>query len=116
MARMRKHLQQTAPGRILTSFVYPEQTNLATPSKEWSKRMGKQKIDLCGDDALVTLLAVNNFHKGGALVHESKVVTDDRATDSDRFLGPRTPSPNGQHSPRSPQFLQSLQHHGQHGH
>jgi len=103
ISKMRKHLHQTAVGRILTSFLYPEYTNLETPSREWSQSVGKNVIDLSGDNALMSLLAKNNFYKGGVVIQETQMMPKEGATtEGDHFLVPRSPSPYGSHSPQFP--------------
>lgn len=95
---MRRHLNQSSAGRLLTGFLYPEYCNLDTNSKVWSKTVGQNVIDLGGDNALMSLLARNNFSKGGTVVQETPI-----AGEGDEFLVPRTPSPYNGHT-LSPQF------------
>ena len=112
LSKMRKHLHQTAAGRIFTSFLYPEDTNLDTSSREWSERVGKNVIDLSGDNVLMTLLAKNNFHKGnhGGGKEGIRVGENEVPMERDGFLVPRTPSPYGGHSPQlSPPPMQAPQ-------
>ncbi|KAL2062708.1 hypothetical protein VTL71DRAFT_5780 [Oculimacula yallundae] len=47
--KMRAHLYQGSTGRIFTTFLYPEQGGLRVKSKDWSKRMGTEVVDLSGD-------------------------------------------------------------------
>ena len=95
---MRRHLNQSSSGRLLTGFMYPEYCNLDTKSRVWSQTVGQNVIDLGGDNALMSLLARNNFNKGGMVVHEKPI-----ADEGDGFLVPRTPSPYNGHT-LSPQF------------
>lgn len=74
--KLRKHLQQTAAGRILTGFVYPEGSNLATPPPAWNQTVGRNQIDLGGDSPLTTLLAQNQFYKGGVPVSSIRPETE----------------------------------------
>jgi len=46
--RMRLHLQQTSPGRIYTTFLYPGPQSLTMRSREWANQLGKKEIDLSG--------------------------------------------------------------------
>jgi hypothetical protein len=102
LTKMRNHLHQTAAGRILTSFIYPEYTNLETPSHVWSQTVGRNVVDLSGENPLMTLLAKNNFHKGGVMVQETRMIPEDGVSEGDGFLVPRTPSPYGGHNPQFP--------------
>lgn len=52
VGNMRMHLDQLAPGRILTALVYPEHGLTTLSSKEWSKQMGDKVIDLSGGEVI----------------------------------------------------------------
>jgi hypothetical protein len=47
--RLKVHLWQVSPGRILTAFLYPQPDTFMLKSKEWSDRMGTKVVDLSGD-------------------------------------------------------------------
>lgn len=114
-SKLRKHLHQTASGRILTSFLYPEYSSLDTSTRAWSQSVGGNVIDLSGDNALMVLLAKNNFYKGHAPagdIHsgdglrspaEKGVATHERDLNeaNQRLVPDRVPSPyqgaNGAH-------------------
>ncbi|WYZ37983.1 hypothetical protein EsH8_II_001489 [Colletotrichum jinshuiense] len=45
---IRHRMQQLTIGRILTTFLYPERSNLVMPSKEWSQWNGDKVVNLGG--------------------------------------------------------------------
>jgi hypothetical protein len=45
--KTRLHFQQLSPGRIFTTFLYPED-GMTIRAKDWSKQMGGRMIDLLG--------------------------------------------------------------------
>ncbi|PGH10001.1 hypothetical protein GX51_00267 [Blastomyces parvus] len=47
-SRMRKYLFYTAAGRIMASFVYPNQIDPQSPTKEWNKSVGFKRIAVNG--------------------------------------------------------------------
>jgi len=75
-SKLRKHLHQTAPGRILTSFLSPEYSSLNTPAQAWSHSVGRNVIDLGDDNALMVLLAQHNFYKGTAPAEQIRRAAD----------------------------------------
>jgi hypothetical protein len=46
---MRRHLYHSSAGRVLTVFLYPEDCNMKTTSKEWSQAVGTRDIDLSNE-------------------------------------------------------------------
>ncbi|OBR09521.1 hypothetical protein CH63R_08286 [Colletotrichum higginsianum IMI 349063] len=48
VAVLRHRLQQVTVGRVLTTFLYPEHSNLLMSSKEWSRLNGDKAVDLGG--------------------------------------------------------------------
>ncbi|TQN72738.1 hypothetical protein CSHISOI_02733, partial [Colletotrichum shisoi] len=48
VAVLRHRLQQVTVGRVLTTVLYPEQSNLLMSSKEWSRLNGDKAVDLGG--------------------------------------------------------------------
>lgn len=67
-AKLRKHLQQTSVGRVLTVFMYPEYSSLDASTKAWNQSVGKNIVDLGGEDSWMTLLVKNDFYKRSALL------------------------------------------------
>jgi len=49
ISRIRLHLQQISPGRIYTTFLYPEPGIMAMKSRQWARTAGKKIIDLSGE-------------------------------------------------------------------
>jgi hypothetical protein len=50
IAKLRLHLQRLAPGRIFTTFLYPEEHNgMIMSSKQWAETAGKTAVDLSGE-------------------------------------------------------------------
>ncbi|KLJ06806.1 hypothetical protein EMPG_17701 [Blastomyces silverae] len=47
-SRMRKYLFYTSAGRIMASFVYPNQVDPQSPTKEWNKSVGFKRIAVNG--------------------------------------------------------------------
>ncbi|KAL0941987.1 uncharacterized protein CTRU02_204750 [Colletotrichum truncatum] len=45
---LRRRIQQLTVGRVLTTFLYPENSNLFISSKEWSQNNGEKVINLGG--------------------------------------------------------------------
>ncbi|KAH8806053.1 hypothetical protein F5884DRAFT_710046 [Xylogone sp. PMI_703] len=45
-AQVRKVLHQTSPGRILTTVLYPEQSNLFMRTREWTRSFAKVEVDI----------------------------------------------------------------------
>jgi hypothetical protein len=48
IVRMQRHLKQISPGRIFTTFLYPEHGGSTIRSRDWSRQLGKRMIDLSG--------------------------------------------------------------------
>lgn len=48
-AAMRKFLFKTSAGRILSTFVYPDECDPQTATKVWIHRVGSKRVDLSGD-------------------------------------------------------------------
>jgi hypothetical protein len=46
---LRVHLRHVSPGRIFTTFLYPEPDAFKLKGKEWSERLGTKVVDLSGD-------------------------------------------------------------------
>jgi hypothetical protein len=49
MSRMRLHLQQVSPGRIYTTFLYPDPEGMKMRSRGWGETLGRKVVDLSGD-------------------------------------------------------------------
>lgn len=45
-AKVRRILHQTSPGRILTTVLYPEQSNLSMRTREWTKSFAKVEVNI----------------------------------------------------------------------
>ena len=85
LGRMTLHLKQVSPGRIFTTFLYPEIGAMATESKEWNKQWGKAMVDLSGDRPL----AVDPLPENGGRVTENKRSgSDERSNAHDQSLAP----------------------------
>lgn len=65
---LRRHLHQTSTGRIFTSFLSPEHSDLGTPTKVWYQNVGTNVIDLSGENPLMNALLRNNFYQGNVPV------------------------------------------------
>ncbi|KJZ73806.1 hypothetical protein HIM_06699 [Hirsutella minnesotensis 3608] len=57
IARLRRRIQQMSPGRIYTTYLYPEQSSLVMPSKEWVKKNGHRLIKLTSISEADSLVA-----------------------------------------------------------
>ncbi|KAH6666926.1 hypothetical protein B0J14DRAFT_192364 [Halenospora varia] len=49
VGRLKVHLHQTSPGRILTTFLYPSMHGMDMKTNEWKKKMAKKSVDLSGE-------------------------------------------------------------------
>ena len=78
ISRLRVHLNQLSPGRIFTTFLFPDPMAKSLDAEEWSRRFGKEVVDLSGEHqpdvdngavpekprAVVDSQAVSDAHNG----------------------------------------------------
>ncbi|KAH8893095.1 hypothetical protein GQ53DRAFT_840793 [Thozetella sp. PMI_491] len=48
-SRLRRQMQETAVGRVYTTFLYPSPGVLRAKSKDWNEHLGDKVVDLSGD-------------------------------------------------------------------
>lgn len=62
IARLRRRIQQMSTGRIYTTFLYPEQSSLVMPSREWASKNGLRLIKVTNiGEADEPLLSESHF-------------------------------------------------------
>ena len=93
ISRMRSHLHQTSPGRIFTTFLYPMPGGMTMSSRDWTKQMGKRRIDVSGDYPLATE-GMRGPEKGLRVAEYERSVSEVYSAEGERFL-----AGNGQMSP-----------------
>ncbi|KUJ17330.1 uncharacterized protein LY89DRAFT_733185 [Mollisia scopiformis] len=49
LGEMRRHLKQSATGRVLTTFLYPDMEVMDLTEKVWSEKFAKVEVDMRGD-------------------------------------------------------------------
>jgi len=90
IGRMRRHLQQTSPGRIFTTFLYPEHGAMSLRSKDWNRQLGNKVIDFSGASPVATEAPMGMPSEKGANItdaeHQRPGSDDDSAT-GERYLG-----------------------------
>jgi hypothetical protein len=45
---VRRHLLHTSPGRLMTTFLYPNEIDQQAPVKTWSTNIGRKHVDMSG--------------------------------------------------------------------
>ncbi|CZR56720.1 uncharacterized protein PAC_06609 [Phialocephala subalpina] len=88
VAKMRRHLRQSATGRVLTTFLCPEESVLELKEKEWSKRFGKLEIDMSGECPNVGQ-QVSETRKEASVSEYERESSRERGTENAKFLGGR---------------------------
>jgi hypothetical protein len=88
IGRMRLHLQQVSPGRIFTTFLYPEHGGMTVRSKDWNRQLGKKVIDISGAyptaaDAMTTFPP----EKKVRVTAYPRSASDEVSAEGERFLG-----------------------------
>ena len=81
--RMRRHLQQISPGRIYTTFFYPEDAPMTLSSKDWSKQLGGKEIDLSGAYPMAPEATIMPPEKNARVM----TYQCETSEENDRFLG-----------------------------
>ena len=84
LSNMRAHLNQLSPGRIFTTFLYPEAGPPTVSAKEWSKNMGKKIIDLSRDEPVGN--QVNRALEKRPVVTRSHSIPADHSSEGVGFL------------------------------
>ncbi|OJD16538.1 hypothetical protein AJ78_03315 [Emergomyces pasteurianus Ep9510] len=91
-SRMRRYLFYTSPGRIMASFVYPNQTDPQAPSKEWNKSVGYKRIAVDGpvprakDEVMMAKFGNTNTTNADA-----PLLKDGSMGDNPGFVSPNQP-------------------------
>jgi hypothetical protein len=85
IGRMRLHLQQLSPGRIFTTFLYPEQGGMTIRSKDWNRQMGKKMIDLSREYPLAADVMLPP-EKGFRITEHQRSGSDDRSAEGERLV------------------------------
>ncbi|OAX82468.1 hypothetical protein ACJ72_03186, partial [Emergomyces africanus] len=97
-SRMRRYLFYTSSGRIMASFVYPNQVDPQAPSKEWNKSVGFKRISVDGPvPKAKDPVTIGKFGNTNTANADAPLLKDSSMVES-------VPSPNsGFTSPNQPQ-------------
>ncbi|KKZ63673.1 hypothetical protein EMCG_01980 [[Emmonsia] crescens] len=96
-SRMRKYLFYTSAGRVMASFVYPNQADPQAPSKQWNKSVGFKRIAVDGpiptakDPVMMTQLENTNTTNMDAPLLKNDNMGESQPPSSAGFISPNQP-------------------------